>query len=367
MNLYVLDLDFNRIGIIDDYNKLEIERHYKKSGELRMQIDGSAEILDLLQKGRILVKEDDWQHGYLIMHRDYFDEKTTELEITAPSINSLLNRRIVLGQQEFKGNVENVIKSFVQVNAVNPTNVNRTIPNLVISSNSGIDIETTEGTSNDVLDEYLYEICNKHDMSWEIVLDIPNKQFIFTTWQGADRSTEQSINPHIIFSKDRENVLKQNYVESDLDYKSTAIVAGEGEGSARTYHTVNNEYSGFDRFEVYVDARDLQSTYQVENEEVTIPEDEYKTLLHERGLSKLSEYQKIQTFESEIDMYSQYTFGVDYDLGDKISIVHDNLNIIMHTRVVSSYETYEKQGNTLEIDFGDNIPTIKDKIKRAVK
>ncbi|MDX8359830.1 siphovirus ReqiPepy6 Gp37-like family protein [Cytobacillus sp. IB215316] len=368
MDLYVFDKELNRVGVIDDFIKSEIQRHYTKMGQLYLTVEGNSETVGLLQKGRIIAKADDLSHGYLILTRGYRDEKSTELEIIAPSLNTLLSRRSLFGQQSFSGNVEDVMKSFVFVNAVSPSNANRIIPNLFISSSTGIPISVTEGGTGSKLDEFLYEIANKHDVSWSILMDVHSKQFIFDVWQGTDRSAEQSINPHVIFSKERENVLKQHYVESDSDYKNVAIVAGEGEGAVRELITVNDDVTGWDRVEIFVDARDLQSTYVDENdEEATLSAAEYHQLLFERGKSKLAEYSQVVTFESDIDLYANGVYGEDYFLGDKVSVKNDDLGIILHTRIISTIEKTTRKGSTLKIDFGSNIPTFIDKVKRTVK
>ncbi|QOY37039.1 siphovirus ReqiPepy6 Gp37-like family protein [Anaerobacillus isosaccharinicus] len=368
MELYVFDRNLNRLGMIDDFIQLKVEPHYRKMGQLNMIVDGEKDNLDLLQKGRILAKADDLQHGYLILTRDYLDEKSSELVIIAPSINTLLSRRLLYGQQSFSGQIENVMKSFVLVNAVNPINPNRKIPNLFISNNTNISINTEEGGTGKQLDEFLYGVANKHDVSWSILMDVQNKRFIFDVWQGTDRSAEQSINPRVIFSKDRENVLRQNYIESDSDYKNVALVAGEGEGADRTYITVNDEVSGWDRVELFVDARDLQSTYRSEDgEEIAMPIGEYQELVKQRGKSKLAEHPRIVTFESDIDLYANGVYGQDYFLGDKVSVVNEDLGIIMHTRITSAIEITDRQGTSLQVGFGSNIPTLLDKLKRAVK
>lgn len=368
MELYVFDTNLNRLDIIDDFIECGIERNYDKMGQMTLKIEGGKRNIDLLQDGRILARTDDLEHGYIIPHREYIDGKSSELTIVAPSVNSILARRIVLGQQEYRGNIEDVVKSFVKYNAITPANLNRIIPNLILGENTGININAVEVNTGDQLDEYLYKLCKKHDISWDILLDVVNKKFVFTTWQGQDRTTEQNINQHVVFSKDRENILKQNYLESNLDYKSTVIVAGEGEGSSRAIVTVNDELSGLDRYELYVDARDIQSISMNENnEEVTLTPEEYNRLLQERGLEKLAEYQKIVTFESEVDLYSNYVYGEDFFNGDKVSVINDDLGIIMHTRIISAIENYNKKGTSLAVKFGTNVPNLADKIKRAVK
>lgn len=366
MELYVFDINFNRLGIIDDFIDVEIEKNYDKLGSLVLTLDGTKEWVDLLQVDRIIANATDINKGYLIKTREYVDENSSELQIIAPSLNTLLNDRIVLGQQEFTGTLEDVMKSFVLLNAVNPINPNRIIPNLVISTNRGININTTEGTVNKPLADYLYELCKKHDVSFDIVMDHVNKKFVFDVWQGMDRSTLQLTNPHVIFAKDFDNVLKQDFTESTDDLKTTAIVYGEEvEGQPQVVVTINDEKSGYERKEIVVVTRGISKTYVDENNvEVTLSDNEYKALLSEEGKNKLSEYTPIQSFESEVDGKG---YGVDYFMGDKVSIRNDELGIIMHSRIMSITQKIDRQGELIEINFGSNIPSFVEKVKRAVK
>lgn len=368
MELLVFDLALNNVGLIDVFSECQIERNYDKHSHLKLIVDASKENIDLLQEDMILTKANDLERGYIIKHFEYLDKQSTILLIEAPSINVLLNDRLIDGQQTFSGNVEDVIKAFVNANAVNPANPNRKIPNLILAPNAGIDIEVSEATTDQPLDEYCYELTNKYDMSWDILLDQENKEFVFTTWQGEDRSSEQDVNPHITFSRELDNIITQQYITDNLKHKTTAIVAGEGEDVNRVRVTVNDELSGFERKEIFVDARDLQSKYKDERGvERTLTPTEYQKSLRERGNNKLTEYQRIRTFESEIDLYSQFEYGVDYFCGDRITKENEDLGIVMHTRIVSAVELYTKNSDELKINFGSNIPTLVDSIKRMVK
>lgn len=368
MEFYVFDLDFNRLGMIDDFINVVIKPSYDSLGMLTMTIDGTREIIDLLQVDRVLVKTTELTRGYIIKTRDYLDENSSELEIIAPSLNVILNDRLVLGQQEFTGMIENVMKSFVQVNAVSPANPNRVIPRLAISTNRGINITATEGTKDQQLGDYLYELCKKHGVSFDILLDHTNKKFAFDVWQGVDRSTEQNVNPHVIFAKEFENVLKQNYVESITDEKTTAIVLGEEvEGQTQEIVTVNNEKAGFERKEILVESKN-RKTYRDDNDiEITLTDAEYIQLLEEDGKNALSEYIPIRTFESDVDPLSNFIYEVDYFMGDKVSVRNDELGIILHTRIISVIEKADKKGQSVQLNFGSNIPGFIDKVKRAVR
>ena len=368
MELEVFDLALNNIGLVDVYEECKIEINYHKHSELRVIVDASKENIELLKEDVILTKHNNLERGYIIKHVEFLDDNSSRLLIEAPSVNVILNDRLILGQQSNSGNIESVMKAFVNSNAVNPKNPKRIIPNLIIGENTGINIDVEETGLDEELDEYLYELAKKHDISWDILLDHYNKKFVFTTWQGIDRTTEQSINNHVMFSKELDNIIKQEYVTDNLHHKTTAVVAGEGEDVDRVRLTVNDELSGFDRKEIYVDARDLQRNYKDENDrEVNLSSAEYENVLKERGRNTLTEYKPIRTFESEIDMYSQFEYGVDYFCGDKVTIENEDIGIVMHTRVMSAIELYDKNKDDLKLDFGSSIPSLIDSIKRMVK
>lgn len=368
IELNIFDLNINRVGEISEYKSLKIERNYTKVSQLILRVAGSKEMASLLAHNNIITTVDNVNYGYIIEHFDYVDEGGSEIEIIAYSLNYMLSWRIIEKQQRYAGNVEDIIKSFINVNAINPTNVNRIIPNLRLAINSGINITDESTKTGGEVVEHCFSICNKHEMTLDVLLNHEDKKFDVYTWQGANRSTQQTVNPHVIFSKEFDNVLKQNYVHGLTDYKTTAIIAGEGEGIERQQVIANDELAGFNRRELYVDARDLQSQYTTEGgNEVTMNPSEYVTALKNRGIEKLAEYDAIETFESEIDMYSQFVYGSDYGLGDVVSVRNDELNKIMHPRITSAILTVdESKVKELKVAFGSNIPTLVEKIKKKV-
>jgi hypothetical protein len=369
MDFYVFDLDFNFHGIIDDYVNIPITRNYEKKTSFTIDVAPTDKNLQLLKKNRLIAKQTDIEHAFIIETIEFNDGKDSSLSATVFSLHHLLNRRVISEQQIFSGKVGKIMSDFVTANAINPSNPNRKIPGMVLfPDNANLGESTMEGRTEGYIDDILFEIATKHELSWDILFDYENKQFVFKVWQGVDRSEQQNANSRVIFAKEFDNVISQDYVDSDSDYRSTAIVAGEGEGVDRKRVIVNDELSGFERNELFVDARDLQSTYQNENgQEVTIPTSEYESVLIERGKNKLSEHQKIQTLDSELDFNSSFKYERDFFLGDIISVKNTKLGLILHTRITQVVETYSKEGKTLKAEFGSNIPSFMDKIKKAVK
>lgn len=367
MELFIFDMDFNRLGIIDTYEKVEIEQKYHNHSELILTVAASEENTFLLldnDENRIITKNTDINRGYIIEIVEYKDERQLEIIVIAKSLSIMTGWRWIEGQQRFSGNVEDVIKSFVNANAINPTNPNRVIPDLVLGLNDGINIDTDESYLNKQLDLALWEICTRYDMSFEILMNHEAKKYVFSTYTGTDRSGDQSINQHVIFSKAFDNVTLQSYVDDKANYRSTAYVIGADD----TIVKVHDDISGFNRRELIVDLKSLQKKFQDENgRDVTLTDEEFKELLAENGLNRLSEYQRIRTFESEIDSESQFVFNRDYFLGDKVTNRNDELKIVTHARVATAKERYDRAGYHLSLEFGTSIPKLLDKIKRMVK
>lgn len=369
VDLYVFDLNLNRLGEVSEYKELVIKRNYYTVSTITLRIAGTKENIDLLQQGRILTTASNYSYGYYIDYMYYVDEAETELEIIAYSLNYWLYWRIIERQMRFAGNVEDVIKKFVNAICINPTNPKRKIPNLVLAANSGISSTVDSSKGGGELGEHTFELCKSNEMTIDILMNHSTKEFEVYTWQGVDRSTLQTTNPPVIFSKEFDNVINQQYTKSYTDYKNVAIVAGEGEGNARQIAIYNDEPSGLARREVYIDARDLQSEYRDENDnDVVLNPTEYASLLRARGKEQLAEHQIIETYESEVDMYSQFTYGADYGLGDKISNRNDELGKVLHARVVTATLTSNRDGTNLNVEFGsESLDIYKRIFKKKVK
>lgn len=372
MYLNIFNDSFNRIGSVDAYEDLEFTLNYYGHSLLVATIDASEDnILKFIANDdemRILTKSTDFRRGYVVDYADFRDSGKTEIVLIAKSLSTMLNWRIIERTQVESGNVVDVMNRFVSNNAINHPNPNRKLPNLVIGQSEVIDIITNETYTDKFIDESLWEMCEKHEISYEILMNHDTRKYEFIVFSGTNRTTVQQLNPHIIFSQAFGNVISQSYLDDKSNYKSTAYVAGEGEGAARTILKINDEVSGFKRREVFFDARDLQSRYNDDNNnEVIIPESRYTELLRERGFNRMADYKRIRTFTNDADSTSQHVYGRDYFLGDLTTSRNDRLGLVMHSRVVVAKENYNEKGYSLKVEFGEAIPNVFDKFKKAIK
>ena len=259
MQLYVLDSDFTVLGIIDNYECLVWERKYYKPGTFSMQIIPTFEQFQLLKKGNILLKKDNTKEAMYIDHRELEEneEGIEVLLVTGYSLSQWLDRRITLYKQLEKGNAETVIRNYVNSNCINPKDINRKFPNLSQGVNNSLGQEVDYNSHYKPLLEEIESISTTNELGYRIDLDLHNKQYIFEVCKGLDRTVNQSINSKAIFSTEFENIRNQKYIDSDNNYRNMVLVAGAGEDEDRKTLALGTDNSSFNRYELFVDARDI--------------------------------------------------------------------------------------------------------------
>ena len=87
------------------------------------------------------------------------------------------------------------------------------------------------------------------------------------------------------------------------------------------------------------------------------------TNLADRGKSKLAENTIIESFEATIDTES---YRVEWDLGDFVTILDDEIGVISDTQIVEVVEIYEDGILSVEPVFGESISQFGDKFKQAI-
>jgi hypothetical protein len=128
-----------------------------------------------------------------------------------------------------------------------------------------------------------------------------------------------------VFSPQFDNLASSDYEWSNKEYKNVALVLGEDEGTDRRSLVVGqSSSSGFDRRELYVDARDIQSeVYDDDGEQSTLPDDEYNALLQQRGEEKLAEVPLTNKISGEADTAAMFQYGVDFNMGDIVQVENE--------------------------------------------
>lgn len=339
----IMDREFNRLGLIDGYKSFIISKNYHGIGGLELHLHKNNVYIDKLQKENIIFTAED--KAYIILYRNF---KTTDgtVIIKGLELKSYLSRWLIFppgGVAYFRinDNVETIMKEYVQA-----TLTRKGVSNITIAPNQGRGDKTVYQSRYKNLAEELEKISLSSGMGWDIKLDLRNKRFVFDVVEGRNLTSSQNIYPQAIFSTEYDNISCSDMFESRMNFANTAIVAGQGEGTEREIVLIGEE-QGLNSFELFVDARDI----------------EYVEDLPIRGQQKLSEVEEVLFFDSKILANQNLEYGVDFKLGDMVTINSEDWNLTDDRRITEITEIYEKDGFSLEINFGESMPTIIDKVK----
>lgn len=343
MELNVFNKNLELIGIVDFYNSIIWTPRYNDVGDFELYLEATPDTINLLQKDNYIGRNDDDMLCIIEKVQTVTDvENGQHLLVSGRDLKSLLSRRIVWEQTTVRGTVEAAIHQLINENIINPTIHERRINNFTLAETKGFS-ETIEMqiTGKNLL-ETIVEICGSYEYGFKVTLN-DEKQFVFSLYKGVDRSYQQSENPYVVFSPNFDNVKTVEYMTDKTEYKNTALVAGEGEGLDRKTVTVGGG-SDIDRYEIYVDARDVST-----NEgEITI--EDYNKLLSERGMENLTTLIMKESFSGDIEPSMNYEYKKDYFLGDIVQIENE-LGITMSSRITEIIECMDESGYSMVPTF----------------
>lgn len=322
MNLLVLDRDLKAVTVIDVYISFIWTDRYYEYGDFEFYTSMTDTILDYIKQDYYLQNEES-EHLMIIekilINSD--SEDGNHLTVTGRSLESILDRRIVWGQRSISGNFQNGIKTLLNENLISPADPNRKISNFIFEDSTDPKITNlkidTQFTGDNVY-EVVNKLCSERNIGFQITLNDKN-QFVFKLYAGADRSYDQTQNPYVIFSPKFDNIINSNYMETKSALKTVTLIAGEGEGAARTYTAVGGG-SGLDRRELFTDARDLSSDV---GDGIVLTPEEYIAKLQQRGYEKLAENQDIVSFEGEAETTVSFRYGEDFFNGDIVQVANE--------------------------------------------
>lgn len=321
MELLVLNTNFESIAVIDTYDSLIWTDRYNEYGDFEINFAMDENLLDYIQEDNYLWSKNS-EHCMIIedikINTDV--EEGNSLLVTGRSLESILERRIIWGQQIFNGNFQDAIEKMLNDNVISPSIPDRQIPNFIFVP--ATDTRITDLTiSNQYTGDNLYDVikglCKENDIGFKIVLTDDNK-FAFSLYKGEDRSYSQTENPYVIFSPNFENLINSNYFSSKANFRNVTLVAGEGEGASRKT-TVVGSGSGISRRELFTNASDISSN----TDDGTLSDEEYLSQLQTRGLKKLADYTIATAFDGEVDATKLFKYGEDFFIGDIVQIADE--------------------------------------------
>lgn len=298
------------------------------------------------------------------------EDGSKSFDVKGKTLERFLLDRIIWGTLVFTNkHVSTIMYGIVESQCINPTNPNRKIPWLILDEDKQIGpvVDSYQKTGGQIYDA-VNSLATDGDIGFSIYPDQSLMRLVFTVVSGTDRTIEQEENDPVVFETSLQDILTSTYYTNSEDLKNVAFVQGEDTGAARKSVTVGeSESAGFLRRELYIDARDIQSeVYDEESgESTTITDEEYLQMLTQRGKEKLTEYYTVETFEAQIRQFGdiQYEYGEDFFLGDKVTVIDDELGVQVSARILEVEQDISDRYE-LVLKFGYSYPTLLDKVKR---
>lgn len=270
VELYVLDKNLKMIYLVDAYESLIWANRYVKEGDCEVYIEATSENLKYLRKGYYLSRpDDDMVCRIEKVQLDTDAENGNYLIVTGYDAKKIVGQRVIWSTISVDGKVEDYIRQIISDNLTSPGMHARQIVNdagqnmFYLWNKANFSEVTTEQVSYKNVAEKIQELCVKYGWGYKVVVN--QSKFWFVLYRGTDRSDT------VIFSDEFENIISTHYIEDKSQYRNVALVGGEGEGAERS-RNVSGYAEGIDRYELFVDAKDISRSISYEQLTETYPD-----------------------------------------------------------------------------------------------
>lgn len=383
------------ITILDDTMRIvDILRKYEYSQyEFKAREIGTFTINAMLDKENLYLM-DKTKNYYVILDDDVFgviesvkresDSETSKVFVIKGSLAlKLLEYRVIKGQVTFKGKSYKYIEELVKQNLIMSDDSNRNIALAVEFEDeerlkqvcSIIDKQVTGGSLWDEISEVaeadklriilrpnVIAVNTEHHQNidgWTLIIGA-----------GEDRTRHRANNAvsSVMFSQSLSNIANTDYIVDRSKLRNTVYIAGEGEGTDRKWYNIDvnsdvtfGERKGWNRRELWVDARDVQS----EQDNVTLTDAEYEELMKQRADEKAKDNDLSEEYTATAtDITKQYTYKKDYNIGDFVTIADEELRMEFDAQITNVIVTRQDDREIIDLEFTYGL-RIKDVIERS--
>ena len=388
--IMVLD---DTMRIVDILRKYEYSQYEYKAREI-----GTFTINAMLDKENLYFM-DKTKNYYVLLDHDVFgviesvkresDSETSRVfSIKGSLALKLLEYRVIKGQVTFKGKSYKYIEELVKQNLIMSDDSNRNIALTVEFEDeerlkqvcSTIDKQVTGGSLWDEISEVAeadkLRIAlrpNVTVINTEHPQNIDGWTLIIGAGEDRTRHRGNKAISSVVFSQSLSNIANTDYTVDRSKLKNTVYIAGEGEGTDRKWYNIDvnsdvtfGERIGWNRRELWVDARDIQS----EQDNKTLTDAEYEELMKQRANEKAKDNDLSEEYTATVtDITKQYTYKTDYNIGDFVTVADEELGMEIDAQITNVTVTRQDDREIIDLEFtyGSRIKDVVDKSEIAIK
>lgn len=375
----------NFYGIITNYESLICIWNYYECGTFELTIMKNKANTNKLKKDNMIIvnKKDD---KILLIDKvvTTTENNAKKMKVTGTCIKGVTKRRIVATNgydRVAETQAENIQKHYIKKHLVESyyddiRTQERDVSWIKIAPSQNRGIKTVWQARLTNLHDELKHISEDTGLGWIGRLDRKEKCIYFDSVRGTDRTINQIEDPnthkfltgftheqlqeytheqlqgtikhpYIIFSEKKKNLLEGKVTDDNSNYKNVGYIAGKGENEDRII-IVKGTATGFNRREVLIDLNNIEDLDELNTE----------------GQKKLDTYKIIQSVEGKVYQIPNMEYEKDFFLGDLVTLESDG--IYENKRIIQAKEIYERNNITVELGFGDKVPSLGEEIKRII-
>ena len=334
LSLYVYNNNFQLIGVVEKYISLIWSNRYSEPGDFELTVVYTDELRNLLQQD--LYVTTDYTDRYAIIEKIEIskdDDGNSQMIVTGRTLESLLERRIILKELKFgednPENLQNSVQRILNENVINPEDSKRKIPGFIFKKNENkritdLTIEDEKFDKDEVLSS-ISGICQDKHLGMRVIVN-NTKEMEFSLYIGDDHSKD------VLFSPYYDNLNNSEYYTDSEKYRNMAYIIKEN-NSTLTCSTLNDLPSGINRREICFNDNDLK-----ENEK---DKDMTDKELITNAVKKLNlEHKKETGFSGDIIPGAFYTYRTHYDVGDRVMLEdeYEDTEAVYISEIVITYD-----------------------------
>lgn len=384
MEIRAFNLALEPLGIVDEVASTIFNIRYFAVGNISILAPATKNNLKLLVEGNIVTIHDgtvayvdsggnEWRRAAVIKYTHIAKDKQGKEQIEAQgyTLSYWLDKRVISPQLVCNDTCQNIINAQVKRNCGSNASTKRRFERFSI-----IEQESYGGTKTDYSNEAYISlgvevkaVAQSGKLGYDILVNEKARTYGFYLYKGIDRTVDNAagLKP-CIFSSEFDNVNSRSYEYSSENYKNFIYVIGKAsdEETIAPVVTYDGEsLKGLLLEEVALES-DIDRSYTDDNnQQQTIPIANYKRMLSSQAVTELAGYDANVNFDSSINITSNLQYRRDFNIGDRVTCQEKDWGIRLDARITEVSEVWQKGTHTIEVTFGESMPTLIEKIRKA--
>jgi hypothetical protein len=364
MEITTLSRQFLPMDVIDEYQSIIWTERYYGDSEAQIVVPADTDILAKLPLGRF-IKSSESDEVLMIETHDIKDSVAT---ISCFSLLKWFNNRIIRTTAAHEDRYWNIldrapgailwdILRTMCVDGMYPLGVmdpaRYTISNLTAPQIDTQGPNVSAAVPFGPVFDAMYSIATAHKIGMTLILWVATEtayDLQFRTYRGLDYTSGQSVNPVVRFSPEMDSLTDIAEVQSIANHKTEIYTFAPsnpgGLASAPGYAGpdiiyIPEEPPSYDEFDLRVG---MVFADDITTETVGTDATALLNMLNQRAAESLVTYKFVKIVDGEIVPTSQFTYGIDYNLGDIIE-VQGYSGVLQSARIIEYIRSQDSSGS----------------------